>query len=291
MYISKYKNYLLVVDQDNFPLNPRTDYDNAGTMVCWHTRYNLGDEHNYKEPDDFLKSLLFSESCVESKVSQQIYDFLKSGVSKFAKMEYNQSVQEWELFEKYSFGSFEEWNKTSNCSEPLSDWFLNDCICALPSNELTKFLRKIKGMVILPLYLLDHSGLSISTSDFCNKWDSGQVGWIYMTSKDVIREFGEINDYTIVKAKHLLESEVELYDYYLRGEVYGYQLYDLNEEDEIDSCWGFVGEIDEVKDDIKDHLKTSSEEEQQKLIDGLKYENKLQYVSHINYDYYRNMED
>ena len=291
MYISKYKNYLLVVEQDDCPFNPRTGYDNAGRMVCWHSRYNLGDEHDYKDQDDFLKSLLFSESCGELEVSKKIYEFLKLGVSKFAKMEYSQSTQEWELFEKYSFGSFEEWNKTSSCSEPLTDWFLNDCICALSSNELMKLLKEIKGLIIFPLYLLDHSGLTISTSDFCDRWDSGQVGWIYMTPKDVIREFGKINDYTMAKAKHLLEREVELYDYYLRGEVYGYQLYDLNEEDEIDSCWGFIGELDDIKNNIKDYLLTSSEEERQKLIDGLKYENKLQYVSCINYDYYRNMED
>ena len=37
--------YLLQVMYDDEPLNPRTDYDNFGKMVCWHSRYNLGDEH------------------------------------------------------------------------------------------------------------------------------------------------------------------------------------------------------------------------------------------------------
>lgn len=291
MYISKYQNYLLVIEEDELPLNPREDWDNAGTMVCWHSRYKLGDEHNYKEPDDFLKSLLFSESSGDLKITKMIYEFLKSRTAKFAKLEYNQSTHEWELFEKYNFSSCEKWNRTSNCSEPLTDWFLNDCISALESNELIKLLRDIKGMVFLPLYLFDHSGLSISTSDFCEKWDSGQVGWIYMTPKDVIKEYGEVNNYTIAKAKHLLEIEVELYDYYLRGENYGYQLYDLNEEDEIDSCWGFIGELDDIKDDIKDHLPIESDEQRQKLIDKLEYENKLKYINVIDYIYYKNMED
>lgn len=36
--------------------NPR-EWDNLGTMVCWHRRYNLGDKHSYRDPDDFWASL------------------------------------------------------------------------------------------------------------------------------------------------------------------------------------------------------------------------------------------
>ena len=43
------------------PLNPREDYDCLGKMVCWHGRYSLGEKHDFEEPRDFLKELLFSE--------------------------------------------------------------------------------------------------------------------------------------------------------------------------------------------------------------------------------------
>ena len=35
-------------------------------------------------------------------------------------------------------------------------------------------------VAILPLYLYDHSGLTMSTNDFGDRWDSGCVGFIYM---------------------------------------------------------------------------------------------------------------
>ncbi len=42
------------------------------------------------------------------------------------------------------------------------------------------------------------------------------------------------------KVKSYLLAEVEVYDQYLRGEVFGFTLEDI-EGNEIDSCWGFFG--------------------------------------------------
>lgn len=42
--------------QDDDPLNPRTEWDNLGTMACFHKRYSLGDKHNLT-PDE-LKELV-----------------------------------------------------------------------------------------------------------------------------------------------------------------------------------------------------------------------------------------
>jgi hypothetical protein len=36
--------------------NPRED-DNLGHMYCWHRRYNIGDEHPFKTPQEFADSL------------------------------------------------------------------------------------------------------------------------------------------------------------------------------------------------------------------------------------------
>ncbi len=40
------------IEQDENAESPR-DWDNAGTMVCWHRRYNLGDKHDFRSPADF----------------------------------------------------------------------------------------------------------------------------------------------------------------------------------------------------------------------------------------------
>ena len=55
------------------------------------------------------------------------------------------------------------------------------------------------------------------------------------------------------------------YDYYLTGQCYGFRLF--KGDDEIDSCWGFLGEMKDVKKDIKEHLPTECEN----IIDLLEY--------------------
>ena len=46
----------LRIERDEYPESPR-DLDNAGTMVCWHRRYNLGDEQPSEDPDAWLNNL------------------------------------------------------------------------------------------------------------------------------------------------------------------------------------------------------------------------------------------
>lgn len=62
-----------------------------------------------------------------------------------------------------------------------------------------------------------------------------------------------------------MEAEVRTYDCYLRGECYGYQLYLSGEE--VDSCWGFLGEIKDLKDDLRGNLPL----EAASLVDMLEY--------------------
>lgn len=37
---------------------------------------------------------------------------------------------------------------------------------------------------------MDHSGLAMQTTSFNDPWDSGQVGWIYVSKEDALKEFG-----------------------------------------------------------------------------------------------------
>lgn len=49
------------------------------------------------------------------------------------------------------------------------------------------------------------------------------------------------------RAIEIMESDVKVYDQYLTGVVYGFELYEATSDDaipdwnEIDSCWGFYG--------------------------------------------------
>lgn len=96
--------------------------------------------------------------------------------------------------------------------------------------------------ICLPLYLYDHGGITMSTSPFSCPWDSGQVGVIYCTKEKAIKEWGKKRFTKKVEERAIkyLVGEVEEYDAYISGEVYGYIVKD---EDgiEIDSCWGYYG--------------------------------------------------
>jgi hypothetical protein len=98
-------------------------------------------------------------------------------------------------------------------------------------------------IIYLPLYLYDHSGITISTKPFPCAWDSGQVGWIYVTKERIRKEYGVKLVTKNIKEKVLsiLENEVKIYDHYLTGEVFGYIIED-HEGNEIDSCYGFYGD-------------------------------------------------
>lgn len=94
---------------------------------------------------------------------------------------------------------------------------------------------------IMPLYLYDHSGLSISTGGFTCSFDSGQVGWVFVTqSKKDLMEFGEM---TAEQWESVIKSDTKVYDDYLTGAVYGYEVTG-KDGDHLESCWGYIGDID-----------------------------------------------
>ena len=68
--------------------------------------------------------------------------------------------------------------------------------------------------LMLPLYLYDHSGITMNTTGFSCPWDSGQVGWIYASKEDALREFGgkTFTAATRKKAEDRMRGEVEYYD-------------------------------------------------------------------------------
>lgn len=110
-------------------------------------------------------------------------------------------------------------------------------------SDAEKFLRKEKGaVVVLPLYLYDHSGITISTKPFSCPWDSGQVGLISATREAVLENFlvKKLSKKILARATECLQSEVETYDQFLRGDVYGFVISGPDDE-HLDSCWGCYG--------------------------------------------------
>ena len=185
--------------QDSSPESPRT-WDNLGTMVCFHNRYDLGDNHNYNSDD---------------------------------------------------YNSWEEMKKA--------------------------IIKEENTAVILPLYLYDHSGISISTGAFSCRWDSGQIGFIFVSKEKALEEFGGkiVTAKLKEKLERILDGEVETYDQYVRGDVYGFQIVD-EDDDVVDSCYGFYG-YNHKESGMLDYidfelLGLNSQEELEQLVDTLDVE-------------------
>lgn len=129
---------------------------------------------------------------------------------------------------------------------------------------------------VLPVWLYDHSGLSVRAGrDFSDspygRWDSGLLGFIFDTPRT-----REDTGFTGDVAKGL-SDEVDLYNLFLTEQVFGYEIFDVN-EDYIDSCYGFLGAeaardagLEAVPDEPVEKLYTADLTPQQLDVLGLPY--------------------
>jgi hypothetical protein len=159
--------YTIRVWPDLCPLDPR-DCDNVGVMLCWHRRYELGDE----------------------------------------------------VADKPDTSEYHDWGE-------VRDALLD---------------RYGAESVILPLALLDHSGLwmQVGSGAFpCDPggWDSGQVGFIIAPAETVTGDYAGDTD----AVEKVLRAEVAEYGDYLSGAVYAVTVEDKegNVVESIGGCIGF----------------------------------------------------
>ena len=123
----------------------------------------------------------------------------------------------------------------------------------------------LRNSVHLPIYLYNHSGISINTTGFSCKLDSGLVGIIYATPEKIKKEFGvkRISKKIKDRVEACLKREVETMDQYLTDDVWGYNIPEFD-----DSCWGFYGKeycYKEAKGMIDVHLDTRKQEKMIKV--------------------------
>jgi len=227
-----YKGYIIKIMPDDDPQNPREDCENFGTMVCWHDRYYLGDGGGWHNK---------ARNAPDMRQDPENYLRMLAG----------------------------------ECRTPV------DCDnCTMET--VWKILNR--HYLILPLYLYDHSGITISTGPFSCPWDSGQVGWVYVSHKKIREEYSvksvrhcvldenKKRIKAIDMAEKLIRSEVEVYDAYLTGSVYGYVV--EKDGEDIDSCWGYIETehniekcyvLEEARSVVDYHAKKAHEEHLKKL--------------------------
>jgi len=83
-----------------------------------------------------------------------------------------------------------------------------------------------------------HSGVVLALSNegnFCDRqWDVSQLGAV-LVAKTEAESFES--------ARELARGHIKTWNDYLSGNVYGYEVKTLDNED-VDSCWGFYGDYD-----------------------------------------------
>jgi hypothetical protein len=159
-----------------------------------------------------------------------------------------ESPREWDNFGKMIafHGRYTLGDKNDYSSDNYNGW-----------EELKEQLMKdYKTDIILPVYMYDHSGITIATTPFSCNWDSGQIGWIVADIETIKKEHNWKSVGTKRKEEVFkwLNSEIKCYAQYLEGDVYHYRVTDKHGE-EIDSCGGVYG-YNEVEDICKEVVDT-----------------------------------
>lgn len=114
--------------------------------------------------------------------------------------------------------------------------------------DLIEFIQSEEVLAAVDLYLLDHSGLWLSSGRFdCDPqgWDTSRIGYMFITKSHVKEWYGEekeITDEFVAYLYKQLDQSVELYNDYLTGNVYGYKILNGEDGEEMDSCWGYYGD-------------------------------------------------
>jgi len=116
--------------------------------------------------------------------------------------------------------------------------------------DLENFFRSTP-VIKLPIYMYDHSGVTIRTEPFSCPWDSGKLGYIWVTKEKARKEYGRLTKKTVDKILSVLRNEVDTYDKYISGEVYWYKVEDQNEE-LVYSCGGYFEEEEYVLQQAKE---------------------------------------
>jgi hypothetical protein len=256
-------NYFYALKRDENPENPREDQDWLGTMACWHRRYKLGDEQPKCDPEKHIRNLVGWDEEKEQAVQNYWCDKYLAARRRGDNNDSDAGV--WDL----AVGKFKE-----RITEEFDRLFIS-----------------------LPTFLYDHSGLRMSTGRFSCPWDSGQVGFIYVSREKVREEYGwkVITKKREEKIRGYLRDEVKVYDQYLTGDVYGYTVYealpglrealDISDEEacdwqtiigdidldndefceEVDSCWGFYGE-ESAKEEAESSVRYREEHHAEVLV-------------------------
>lgn len=128
----------------------------------------------------------------------------------------------------------------------------------------------IGDCIYAPYNALIHSGVYLSLGQNMDRWDGGDVGYIYATKKHIREMYGikKITKDVENRVMRDFKNEIKEFSDYINGyNMFGYRIEELN-----DSCSGYYGSdfeesgvLDEARHTIDYHIKHIKNQKQMKL--------------------------
>ena len=208
------------IERDEDPLNPRTEFDHLGTIVICgsHTRrYSTGDENHGEDLNDHLNS-----------EAEWLDDRHEARIDK--------------MFTAHPYASISLSVQSREAAQLAESWFDARRDAALKVLE--------RHWIVLPVRA-DSGGYS--NAIYVSDWDNAN-GYIYVTNENARKDnlVKRLAKKVRQNVENVLRGEIDEYNQYLTGDVYGFIIEDVEpgvEDDDIDtggetidSSWGFYGE-------------------------------------------------
>lgn len=227
------KYYRLKISHDDSPMHPIHDHDGwVGEFYAYHGNYTLGHNKGEGDSEHDLK-------CIWNELYPGRADKL-----------YGSDLEEGESFPD----GYDEYG------DILMDKVWSDI-------KAKAYIAKV--------YMYDHSNIALSLGQFSCPWDSGTVGFVYCSLDKARKTWtgaDETEDSLRTKLHESFEAHLQEYEDYVNGNCHGFQLEYLDRDNTVyelpedgshepedveadddsldwvdgDSCWGFIGDPDDV---------------------------------------------
>jgi len=205
----EYKGYIIKIEQDTDGIDSPREWEPSTVMLCDTKRYNLGDVKNCDLESEIIS--LWLDHATSKELRKKLFKDMRKTGKHIEHYTYIKSCAPASRVLKSMFEQFyeHEFNILGKSPDDIE----------LPLKLTWK-----------PLYLYDHGNISISNHKTC-RWDSGFIGIHYIIDDGSM---------TLENQYKALQVELEVYDQYLRGDVYWFAT-ETKDGDLIDSCGGFFG--------------------------------------------------
>lgn len=226
------KKFVIVYDET--AENPRDSVDNVETLACGRAHGKYGDVE------------------LQTNSYRELAGIILRVMEKDAESGY--------LSEDSKKKSRKEACELRHAIDHLDVYTSTDSVGSRSLDRLRRVMNRVS--LIMPVYKYEHSGIALSLSAFSDPFDSGTLGYAFVTNAKIRQEFcgghhttarfgeasvchwvpgtGIINKARRAKAEACIRSSLRTYEAFLNGEVFGYEVLG-KDGNALESCYGFYG--------------------------------------------------